>query len=89
MGANATIVEATMGPDQDPVIRVYQVPVERIGQICSLMEASDNLGVIRTLDRFRGIVEAWVAPDMIDGFEALLAGLRREFPMQELPHNFD
>lgn len=77
-------------PSQEAVvIRVYRLPPPEIGYLTSLVEASDNIGLVRTLDRNRGIVECWIMKDSQADFESLIGALRREFPIQDLPREFE
>lgn len=65
-------------------ILVLQVPPSEIGYLCNLVEAYDGIGLVRTLDRARGIIECWVPPDTLATFERLLELVAREFPVQRL-----
>lgn len=76
-------------PEEAVVIRVYRMPPPEIGYVTSLVEASDNIGLVRTLDRNRGIVECWIMRDFLSDFEALIEALGREFPVQQLPREFE
>ena len=51
---------------EGPLIRLYQMPPEDIGFLTSLVEAYEGIGLVRTLDRTRGIIECWVMRDGID-----------------------
>lgn len=78
------------GPPRDRIlIRVYRMPPSEIGYVASLVEACDGIGLVRTLDRNRGIIECWVMTDFAAEFEGLIESLRREFPVQLLPREFD
>jgi len=76
-------------PGAEPLIRVYQMPPGEIGYLTNLVEAYDGIGLVRTLDSSRGIIECWIMPDYEEVFECLLAGLLKEFPMQLLDQGFD
>jgi len=71
------------------IIRVYRIPPREIGYLTSLVEASDGIGLIRTLDRSRGIIECWIMADYLEDFEALLHAVSEEFPVQSLPREFE
>ncbi len=77
------------GPDEAVLIRVYRVPPREIGYLTSLVEASDGIGLIRTLDRQRGIIECWIMADFLEDFEGLMNALSSEFPVQHLPREFE
>ncbi len=70
------------GPE--PIIEVYQMPPREIGYLTSLAEAYDGIGLVRTLDESRGIIELWIMPGYADVFERLLEALRKEFPIQKV-----
>lgn len=76
-------------PQRPPQVRVYQLPAEEIGFLTSLVEASDGIALVRTLDQTRGIVECWAMPDYAAEFDRLIEALRREFPIQSLGRDFD
>lgn len=76
-------------PAEALLIRVYRIPPREIGYLTSLMEASDGIGLIRTLDRSRGIIECWIMADFLEDFEALLRAVSKEFPVQSLPREFE
>jgi hypothetical protein len=67
-----------------PTIRAFQMPPPAIQYLTALVEASDGIGLTRTLDERRGMVECWMMPGFIDEFEALLAAVGREWPIQPL-----
>lgn len=79
-------------PDYDgpgPEIRVYQIPSEEIGYLSGMVESHEGIGLVRTLDRERGIIECWMMPGFVDVFEDLLTAVQREFPMQRMNREFD
>lgn len=71
------------------MIRVYRMPPREIGYLTSLVEAFDGIGLVRTLDRERGVIECWIMTDHAEAFEGLLNSLREEFPIQLLPAEFE
>jgi hypothetical protein len=75
--------------DEAVLIRVYRLPPREIGYVTSLVEASDNIALVRTLDRSLGIVECWIMRDFLEDFESLLQALEKEFPIQRLPREFE
>ena len=72
-----------------PEIRVYQAPPDEIGYLVSLVEAYEGIGLVRTLDRSRGIIETWSMPDARETFAGVLAAAARQFPIQPLERDFD
>lgn len=81
--------EKSGAPAEALIIRVYRIPPREIGYLTSLVEASDGIGLIRTLDRSRGIIECWIMADFLEDFEALLRAVSNEFPVQTLPREFE
>lgn len=73
----------------EPLIRVYQLPPEAIAFLTAHMEASDGVGLVRTLDESRGLIECWVMPHYLDVFEALMDALAKQFHVQEIGKEFD
>jgi hypothetical protein len=82
----ATLPAAGPAP---PLIRVYQIAPAGIQYLTALAEASDGIGLVRTLDEDRGISECWIMPDFEAGFEQLLAAVAREWPMQPMGREFE
>ena len=73
---------------RDPLIRPYQLPPTWIGYLTSLFEGYEGIGLVRTLDRSRGIVELWIMPDYEEDFRFLMAAVSRQFPIQPLDKGF-
>ena len=71
-----------------PLIRVYQIPPAEIGYLTNIVEAYDGIGLVRTLDKERGIVELWIMDDYELEFDHLLGSMAGEFPMQRLESDF-
>jgi hypothetical protein len=74
---------------REPVIRVFQMPRPAIQYLTALAEASDGIGLVRTLDESRGIVECWMMPDFIGDFERLMAAVAGHWPVQALAKEFE
>ena len=53
------------------------------------MEAYEGIGLVRTLDAARGIIECWVMPDGIEVFETILRSFRRTAEIQPMDRDFD
>ncbi len=71
------------------LIEVWQVPTAAIQYLTAHVEASDGIGLVRTLDESRGIIECWVMPDFASEFSALMRALAHEWPMQQLDREFE
>ncbi|MCX7014589.1 MAG: DUF4911 domain-containing protein [Candidatus Sumerlaeota bacterium] len=67
-----------------PEARIWTLKMapEEIGYVNCIFEAYEGLGIFRTADQRRGLVEVWVMPGFEDDFQAVLAGLRREVVME-------
>jgi hypothetical protein len=62
-----------------------QIPPEAIVFLKLIVEAHEGIGVLRTLDRERGVIVLMVAGDMEADARAMLASLRDQLPWTELP----
>ena len=72
-----------------PLIRVYQLPQPAIQFLTALVEASDGIGLVRTLDEDRGIIECWIMPDSIEEYDAILRAVAEDWPLQFLGREFE
>ncbi len=72
-----------------PLIRVVQMPPPAIQYLTAHVEASDGIGLVRTLDESRGIIECWIMPDFEAEYVALLDWLAQEWPIQALGREFE
>ncbi len=72
-----------------PRIAVLQLPPPAIQYLTAHVEASDGIGVVRTLDESRGIIECWVMPDFQAEFDALLDWAGAQWPLQRLGREFE
>jgi hypothetical protein len=52
-------------------------------------EAADGVGLIRTLDESRGLVECWVMPDYEHTFQGLIGAVAADWPVQEIGPEFE
>ncbi len=82
---------ATLPPyvEQPAIIRVYQMPRPGIQFITALTEAADGIGLIRTLDEQRGIIECWIMPDYLNDFDRMMTAIAAEYPLQQLGQEFE
>lgn len=71
------------------MIRVFRIPAAQIAYLSSLMETYEGIGLVRTLDEAKGIIECWLMPYAVESFERMLAQLRSEFPLQSVQSEFD
>ncbi len=65
-----------------PLIRRYRIPPAEIAYLSALVEGYDGIGQLRTVDPERGIIECWMMRDFEADFEALIASVRQEFPVE-------
>lgn len=72
-----------------PLIRTLQLPPPAIQYLTAHLEASDGIGLARTLDESRGIVELWVMPDFSAEIDALMDWLAGQWPIQPLGREFE
>ena len=72
-----------------PAIRVYQLARPAIQFLTSLVEAAEGIGLVRTLDEQRSIIECWVMPGFEEDFERLIESVGSQWPMQMLGREFE
>lgn len=72
-----------------PVIRVYQLAQPAIQYITALVEAYDGIGLVRTLDEERGIIECWMMPDFMPQYEQIIRSVAEQWPIQPLGMEFE
>ena len=72
-----------------PIIRVYQLAQPAIQYITALVEANDGIGLVRTLDEHRGIIECWLMPDFVEQYEQIIRSVAEQWPIQPLGAEFD
>ena len=72
-----------------PLIRVYQLPQPAIQFITALVEASDGIGLVRTLDEHRGIIECWLMPDFVKEYEQIVRTVSQSWPIQSMGVEFE
>jgi hypothetical protein len=58
-----------------------KVPPKEIGFINSIIEGYEGIGIVRTHDERRGIVEFWILPEHITVFERVVDDLRKDIPI--------
>lgn len=70
-------------------IRVYQLALPALQYLTALVEAGEGIGLVRTLDENRGLIECWIMSDFQEEFDAILEEVGRHWPMQQLDPEFD
>ena len=68
----------------DSINYQYEVDKKDIAYIVSVIEAYDNLAVVRTLDQGRGLIEMLISPDFIDDVNELTENLKKEIPIRKI-----
>lgn len=64
--------------------RYFILPPEEIAYVGFVIHSYEGLGVVRTLDGDKGLVEILLSPQMEEELEELLKALAKEVPMREL-----
>jgi hypothetical protein len=72
-----------------PLIRVYQLPTAAIQYLTAHVEACEGIGLVRTLDEERGIIECWIMPDYEEDFARQLRAIAQEWPIAPLDRPFE
>lgn len=62
-----------------------QTRPEHIAYIKFIFESYEAVGIIRTVDRKRAIIVLLAAPDFTEVVREILASLKREIPLNEIP----
>ena len=66
-----------------------ETPPEQIAYIKFIFESYEEIGIIRTIDRKRAIIALLAVEDYIGAARELLAALRQEVPLVEIPRPAD
>lgn len=74
---------------REPVVRVFQLPPPAIQFLAAHSEASEGIGLVRTLDEQRGLIECWIMPEFEPAFDNLLRGAAAQWPVQEIGTDFE
>lgn len=64
--------------------RYFMLPPEEIAYVGFVIHSYEGLGVVRTLDGDKGLVEILLSPQMEEELDELLRALAQEVPMREL-----
>lgn len=66
-------------------VRFFQLPREKIVEFIFLLEGYEGLGIVRTLDRERGIIEVLLSSELEPEFNQWLENLSEELNIKEIP----
>jgi len=65
-------------------LRFFKLPRSKIVEFNYLLAGYEGMGIVRTVDRERGIIEVLLAPDFEDEFNELVREIASEFQLEEL-----
>lgn len=68
---------------------VLETPPEHIAYIKFILESYEEVGIIRTVDRKKAVIVLLAVPDFAQIAEAILASLKQEIPLAEIPRPAD
>ena len=68
---------------------VLETPPEHIAYIKFIFESYEEVGIIRTVDRKKAVIVLLAVPDFAQTAEAILASLKQELPLVEIPRPAD
>ncbi len=68
---------------------VLETPPEHIAYIKFIFESYEEVGIIRTVDRKKAVIVLLAVPDFAQIAEAILASLKQEIPLVEIPRPAD
>lgn len=66
------------------VLRFFKLPRNKIVEFNFILAGYDGMGVIRTIDRARGIVEVMLSPFYEQEFDRLVSSISAEFQITEI-----
>jgi hypothetical protein len=66
-----------------------ETPPEQIAYIKFIFESYEEVGIIRTVDRRKAIVVLLAVPDFAAVAQQILASLKQEVPLEEIPRPAD
>ena len=61
----------------------------RFNYLTAYVEACDGIGLVRTLDEARGIIECWVMADYVDDFDRQIEAIKQDWPIQPMDRVFE
>ena len=65
---------------QEPIIYLVQIPPGEIAYVNSVIEAYEGLGIVRTRDQARGVIEIWIMRWGDDIFKRIVQELSKDIP---------
>jgi hypothetical protein len=66
------------------LIRFFQLAPDKIVELIFLLEGEDGMGVVRTLDSDRGLIEILLAPDFEKDFNEFLGTVQEQLGVREI-----
>jgi len=65
-------------------LRFFKIPRQKIVEFNFILAGYDGMGIVRTIDRARGIIEVMLSPFYEQEFNQLVKGISEEFGMVEI-----
>jgi len=65
-------------------LRFFKLPRQKIVEFNFILAGYDGMGIVRTIDRARGIIEVMLSPFYEDEFNKLVKGISEEFSLVEI-----
>ena len=62
-----------------------EIAAEDIAYIKFIFESYEEVGIIRTVEKKRAVIALLAMDDFIDAARAILASLKKEIPLREIP----
>jgi len=62
-----------------------ELPPEHIAYVKFIFESYEEVGILRTVDRSQAIIVLLAMPDFAASAQAILAALKQELPLAEIP----
>ena len=66
-----------------------ETPPEQIAYVKFIFESYEDVGIIRTVDRKKAIIVLLAVKDFVGAARAILAALKQEVPLVEIPKPAD
>ncbi len=66
-----------------------EIAPEHIAYIKFIFESYEEVGIIRTVDRKKSIIVLLAMPDFIDAAHEIIASLKKDIPLAEIPRPAD
>jgi len=65
-------------------LRFFKLPRQKIVEFNFILAGYDGMGIVRTIDRARGIIEVMLSPFYEQEFNQLVKGISEEFGLVEI-----